>query len=408
MAPKTRRQKTEKVQPKTEPPKSEHPNFDLLQSGDRDRQVAFFKKALRFQESAAGVVIQRVPASEVHRIMKPVIQKRQETFETHKKEHMKKYKDEEKAEAFARKKFDALRIEGKDFLTKESDYLQRAIFSMQTTFQDSDKKGVEIFSAVESLAYLWSDHRSKGNGCLLLAWKSTFDKSKTPHQQPPKLVGAMTLHKFVETELFSIQKLNDTTKEKLRPYFEGEYMYIDAMCSVAPGVGKVMVLHAIRWALMRKCEGIVALSFSTKKDRLPESIGIFEKFKFDPICCNAPLGLKWRKYTGRKPPKEKKLSSKELSRALTTKLEFTPEEWVKFNIKNLKNDHVVEASGGGYFQPVDTQNDAGFKAEEGMYGRWFVREFGTIDFSGIMKEAIEICTRMGIRKKESLTWRCPQ
>tara|TARA_Y100000741_G_C18259709_1_gene560176 strand:+ start:1177 stop:2124 length:948 start_codon:yes stop_codon:yes gene_type:complete len=61
-------------------------------------------------------------------------------------------------------------------------------------------------------------------------------------------------------------------------------------------------------------------------------------------------GLKWRDIGSRRPLKGTELTNEELSKALQTKLEFSPVEWDAFAVRELKMEHFVEA-GGRYFQP---------------------------------------------------------
>ena len=67
---------------------------------------------------------------------------------------------------------------------------------------------------------------------------------------------------------------------KLKPYFGRKYLYIDAMCSKSPGVGRLLVLHAYNMALMQKREGMIGLSYSSRRNSVPESKKIFETLGF--------------------------------------------------------------------------------------------------------------------------------
>ena len=60
-------------------------------------------------------------------------------------------------------------------------------------------------------------------------------------------------------------------------------MYIDTVCSKSGGVGKLLVLHAMRWALMRNCTGLIALSYTPRSNGVPESRKIFESLRFEKI-----------------------------------------------------------------------------------------------------------------------------
>lgn len=76
-------------------------------------------------------------------------------------------------------------------------------------------------------------------------------------------------------------------------------------------------------------------------------------------------GLKWQKCTGTQPPTGTELSIEALSNALTTKLEFTADEWKAFCVKNLKAEHFVKA-GDQYFQPAPHVSDLAIVSEACM------------------------------------------
>ena len=55
-----------------------HHMSSLLATQSADRKIQIFKQSLKFQESAAGVVVQRIPGSHLYRILKPLIAARKE------------------------------------------------------------------------------------------------------------------------------------------------------------------------------------------------------------------------------------------------------------------------------------------------------------------------------------------
>lgn len=231
----------------------------------RDRQISIFKQALRFQESAAGVVVQRIPASYLKRILKPLIDARK----------------------------DAQVIKNpKDFNPDPSDPVVSAIYDFDNHFKECQQKKVDMLSSVEAIADEYMVDGASGYGCLLLAWKTEFDTC-TKKNCDPQLVGAMTLYKFKRAENFSTHAggISDNDAAILGGAVDGtsnlfrrNIMYIDALCAKGgKGVGSVMILHAYRYALMKKCTGMVSLSFSPKANAQPESYKIFQAFEFEPL-----------------------------------------------------------------------------------------------------------------------------
>ena len=63
------------------------------------------------------------------------------------------------------------------------------------------------------------------------------------------------------------------------------------------------------------------------------------------------LGLKWQKMGTTEPDTGRNYEHAKLAKALTRKTIFTQQEWEKFDIKDLREDHHVQ-SGGSYFKPV--------------------------------------------------------
>lgn len=147
--------------------------------------------------------------------------------------------------------------------------------------------------------------RPVGDGCIMLAWVANHLAHGVYEHE---LVGIMTMYRFKETEDFSTDAttLKDTHYNSLLPYFRGQvnetvnmgvpqdyftnppdskYLYIDVLCSKTPGVGNMLLMQAIDFAILRKARGIVALSFSRQQLRqnVPASFALFQKFGFERL-----------------------------------------------------------------------------------------------------------------------------
>lgn len=237
-----------------------------LRSQSPSRKMSIFNKALRFQEAAAGVVVQRVPGSYLRRILKPLLEA------------------EERGE----------RVEDPlEYCPDPHDPLVHGIYSMNTVFADCKQKKVDMLSSAESIAKEFEIHGAKGYACLLLMWKTTFD-AQARRLRDPVLVGAATLHKFKRTPTFSTNgaSLSPQDDNTLNAYFRRNLLYIDAMCSTSAGVGRLLVLHAYRYALTKKCTGLISLSYSFRSKAKPESKKIFEALEFQPIIPRASFQVR--------------------------------------------------------------------------------------------------------------------
>jgi len=244
---------------------------DSLNSKNLQKKIQLFKNSLKFKESAAGIVVQRVMGVHLHRILKPLIDAR----ETNPR---------------------ASPTTILETLPDKHDTLVKAIYEFNKTFKGCVGKGLDMLESALSIAKKYKEDGAEGKGCILIAWKTTFDAT-TKKTETPMVVGAICLHKFVVSPFFSTtsqamgasdnlilhgERSYSKTIEK-RNYFDRNTMYIDTMCSKSGGVGKLLVLNAIRWALMRNCTGLIALSYSQQKNAIPESMKIFEALKFQKI-----------------------------------------------------------------------------------------------------------------------------
>jgi hypothetical protein len=206
------------------------------------RKVSLFKKSLRFQEIAAGVFLQSISITYLKRLF-----------------HDK----------------------------NDDDPVVRALHNLDDIFSHVVNK-VDMTSSVEALLEEKTKH-----SVVLLAWKMDFDAAGR-NMKPPRLVGIATIASFTSTEQFSTDKesLSPQDFRILIPYFNSNWMYIDGMCSILPGVGRLLVLHAYLHAIQFKCDGLVALAYSNRSNVLPESKRIFDLLDFDPIIPKANFTVK--------------------------------------------------------------------------------------------------------------------
>ena len=230
----------------------------MLSDQSKDKQLRFFKDALQFQESATGVAIQKVPSSYLLRILRPILD----------------------ARAAAPNELEAIRITAMDHCPDKRDPLIHAIYSMDQTFRESVSKGVDPLASVEGIAAEHTADGAKSNGCLFLAWKTEYNPN-TKRIDDPRLVGAMTMYRLKRSENFSTHaEATGNDDAALDPFFRSNFLYIDTMVSLGAGVGKLLVMHAYRYAIMKKVKGLVALSYSRKRltgGAKPESYKIFHE-----------------------------------------------------------------------------------------------------------------------------------
>lgn len=202
------------------------------------RKLSIFRKALTFQNSATGVIVQRVPASHLKRLL---------------------------------------------LSEDQQDPLVHAIQESKRIFARCKDKDVDIELSLHAIADEYKRDGTQGNGGVLLAWQMPYDTSSKRYSTP-ECVGIATMCNFKSNNNFSTLPTQMSTSDynALHPYF-GKYLYIDAMCSKRAGVGMLLVLHAYQYAVMRKTHGLIALSFSTSSRKTPESKRIFEKLGFTQL-----------------------------------------------------------------------------------------------------------------------------
>ena len=201
------------------------------------RKMSIFRQSLRFQETSLNVFVQKIPLSYVKRALAA---------------------------------------------GDEDDPLVAALQSLDDTFRECRDKQVDVASSVEALL-TESDARS-GSGIVVLCWRLTFNAEQRRLNRP-SLVGICTLFDFVSTSSFSTDAKSMARGDYnlLRPFFDRNYAYIDAMCSKSHGVGRLLVLHAYNYALSRKKRGLIALAYSARKNAVPESKRVFETLNFTAV-----------------------------------------------------------------------------------------------------------------------------
>lgn len=248
-----------------------------LGSEEHKKKMTFFRQILRFQEAVNGVFVQRIMANDLKRLLEN---------------------------------------------PQDDDPVASALGDLDQTFRycTNELGGDQaVLSSVESIVAEAADDKSNGEngeGCVLLVWKIKHLGSNNFSEA--ELVGIATLFRMKSAYNFSTLPSNfkveqgqaNTQWNTLLPYFRGQnkdtindgktfppglgikakYMYIDVMCSKQKGVGKLLVLHAYRYAIMKKTKGLLALSFSKramKAQQQPASYKIFGDLGFTTIIRNA-------------------------------------------------------------------------------------------------------------------------
>jgi hypothetical protein len=313
----------------------------MLNAEDDKKKGKIFKDALLFQEAAVGVAIQKVPVAYLLRILRPIIDARAAELEkgNGKTAHQKKAHEKK-----------ALELEAMKYCPDKTDPLIHAIYSLDTTFPRATKQGVDPLSSAEAIA--GESHGTKNeNGCLFLAWKTTYS-AKDKRFNPPVVVGSMCVYNFKETENFGTNPgaFSPATQDRdsdsviLESYFYPvspgtKFMYIDTLVSSAPGVGNVLALHAYRYAITKKARGLIALSYADNPNETPESYNIFIKMGFN---------------------------------VLIERARYTTRQWGTWFVVNFKEDGI--------------------------------------NFQDVLTSGIELCTRAGFteKTKDRLVWRCPR
>lgn len=212
------------------------------------RKLQIFRRALHLQEVAAGVFVQKVPASYLKRL----------------------YSDDGASD----------------------DPVAQALGNLDRIFANCKAKSVDMAASVEGIL---AEHAkdSKSHGVVLMAWAMGFDGGRK-EMRAPKLVGMATVSNFVSTENYSTDAAAMSAQDRrvLQPYFGSQYSYIDCLCSTQPGVGRLLVQHAYAYALARKKRGLVALAYSRRASDLPESKRLFELLHFETLVPRANFNVR--------------------------------------------------------------------------------------------------------------------
>ena len=210
------------------------------------KQLTLLKHALRLQEVANGVFVQRIPARYLARL----------------------YDDDDSEDPVV----DALR-------------------NLDDIFASCREALVDMSSSVEALLSVHEADK-QSHGFVLLAWRLSFDAASRQMAEPA-LVGIATVSNFVSTPSFSTdaESLSRGDLAKLTPYFGARWSYLDALCSTRPGVGRLLVLHAYVQALSMRKEGLIALSFARRRAAVPESKKLFTSLNFDPLIPTADFRI---------------------------------------------------------------------------------------------------------------------
>ena len=197
----------------------------------REKKKTLFRQALRIYEASLGVWVQRIPASQLVRL-----------------------------------------LTGND----ANDPVVRALADLDRTFGDCKTKDVDMGGCLESLLLEYRENR-RGDGMVCVAWAQDYPAA-------PTIVGMMTLHNFVASENFhtTSRQIGARDYDVLSPMFGSTYLYVDCLCSIRRGVGRLLLHHAMRYAIQRKT-GVVALAFSARANTRPESAAAFEACGYEAI-----------------------------------------------------------------------------------------------------------------------------
>ena len=209
------------------------------------RRISIFKQSTQLLSVATGCFIQRITANDLRRLRRP---------------------DADQTDPAVRE------------LQKER---------LDETFRRCNDSKVYLSDSIDAILNVHEDDR-KSDGALLLAWSYGYD-SAARRLSEPTLVGAATLSRFVSSDQFSTHEaaLTEGDYATLQPYFRGRYMYLDAMCSTKPGVGRLLLMKAYQLALMKKADGLIALSYMKTRTGTPESKRLFDMLGFDVLIQNA-------------------------------------------------------------------------------------------------------------------------
>ena len=204
------------------------------------RRIQLLRQSTQLLAVATGCFVQRISVSDLRRLRKP---------------------DADESDPVVRE------------LKKEN---------LDQTFRRCNSASVYLSDSIDAIVNV-ADQDKTSEGVVFLAWKYSWD-SAARRLADPELVGACKMARFLPTDQFSTHEDAVTAGDfaVLKPLFR-KYMYIDALCSTAPGVGRLLLMKAYAWAISKKALGIVALSYTKSPSGTPESYKLFEALNFEAL-----------------------------------------------------------------------------------------------------------------------------
>ena len=156
--------------------------------------------------------------------------------------------------------------------TNDADPLKQALTKLDSIFSQCQRSGIDMKTSVNELVKI--HETDKTTHCtVFLAWRILANKS-------PELVGAATCSKFIDSQHISTQPNNLGANYDALSKFFNTYFYIDTLCSKQKPAGKLLVLHALEFALRKKLKGLIAFSFAGEQNRNATSENMFKSLKF--------------------------------------------------------------------------------------------------------------------------------
>jgi len=251
----------------------------MFEEQTHQKKLSIFRHALKLQALGAGVFLQKLPATQLRKL-------------------------------------------------GDNDPVADVLDNLDSIFKSCKDKSVDMASSIEAM--LEEDEKQRIRGLVILAWRMDYDSTRRASK--PKLVGALVMSDFVSTSNYSTDAESlGGDYETLQPYFH-KAQYIDAVCSTHKGAGRLLIMAAYDVALQRK-QGLIALSYSRRRNAVPESKKIFESLSFEPVIPTANFAIQ-------------------------------------------------------------------------MYGTWFYRSNSDLSLEGMSEDAVNVCTRVGLTRPDSLIWRC--
>ena len=163
-----------------------------------------------------------------------------------------------------------------------NDPLQKALLQLNDIFSGCIDQSLSVNDSIINMLRLTKTEKNL-DASIFFAWKLSKE-----HDFTPILIAASSCGLFIQTSKFSTSDANIMKEDmrKLKPYFDN-YYYIDALCSKHKGAGRILVLHVMEYVLRKKYDGLIGLSFSTKKNTTPASYSMFILLEFKVLIKNA-------------------------------------------------------------------------------------------------------------------------